>query len=35
MSEMVEIKMGRLKRIFPAVVMENHEIDTDMVLSFR
>ena len=30
-----EIKLGRLKRIFPAVVMENNEIDTNMVLSTR
>ena len=26
---LVEIKLGRLKRTFPAIVMENHEIDTD------
>ena len=31
----MKIKLGRLKRIFPAVVVENHEIDTDMVLSTR
>ena len=31
----VEIKLGRLKRTFPAVLLENHEMDTDMVLSTR
>ena len=31
----VEIKFGSLKRTFPAVLLENHEMDTDMVLSTR
>ena len=31
----VENKLGRLKRTVPAVVKENHEIDTDMILSTR
>ena len=31
----VQIKLGRLKRTFPAVFLENHEMDTDMVLSTR
>ena len=31
----VEIKLGRLKRTFPAVLTENHEMDTDIVLSTR
>ena len=31
----LEIKLGRLKRTFPAVLLENHEMDTDMVLSTR
>ena len=31
----VEIKLVRLRRFFPTAVMENHEIDTDMVLSTR
>ena len=32
---LVEIKLGRLKRTFPAVLLENHQMDTDMVLSTR
>ena len=32
---LVEIKLGRLKRTFPAVLLENYEMDTDMVLSTR
>ena len=31
----VEIKLRRLKRTFPAVLLKNHEMDTDMVLSTR
>ena len=31
----VEIKLGRLERTFPAVLLENHEMDADMVLSTR
>ena len=30
----MEIKLGRLKTTFPAV-LENHEMDTDMVLNTR
>ena len=34
-SILVEIKLGRLKRTFPAVLLQNHEMDTDMVLRTR